>query len=220
MWWHAQKPDFAFRRNGRAHLNWRGRQFSRLLAGEQCTSACSVCTARASLCFAVMWRLLVAHSILLFPLHFSSPCVAVCHHISAGLYKPSQCFPAFLSRRTHTITSRIPRNVHRPEQVEIWGAQLNYWQIIVKTIIRKEITHVCVLACMIRRNWSIFPICRGICVTRANKMHAFYINPFRSYIGPRPTVWFSSSVPMSEDVRRSLCCVYSPAVGACPTLFM
>jgi hypothetical protein len=30
------------------------------------------------------------------------------------------------------------------------------------------------------------------------------INPFRSYIGPRPTVWFSSSVPMSEDVRQFL----------------
>jgi hypothetical protein len=28
----AQKPDFVFRRNGRVHLNRRGRQFSRLLA--------------------------------------------------------------------------------------------------------------------------------------------------------------------------------------------
>jgi hypothetical protein len=53
-----------------------GRQFRRLLADELCTSACRVCTARASLCSAVMWRLLVTHSILLFPLHFSraSPC--------------------------------------------------------------------------------------------------------------------------------------------------
>jgi hypothetical protein len=73
---HAQKPYFVFRRNGRFHLNRRGRQFSRLLAGELCTSACRVCTVRASLCSAVMWRLLVTHSILLFPLHFSraSPC--------------------------------------------------------------------------------------------------------------------------------------------------
>ena len=73
---HAQKPGFVFRRNRRVHLNRRGRQFSRLLAGELCTSACRVCTARASLCSAVMWRLLVTHSILLFPLHFSraSPC--------------------------------------------------------------------------------------------------------------------------------------------------
>jgi hypothetical protein len=35
---HAQKPDFVFRRNGRVHLNRRGRQFSRLLAAEVCAS--------------------------------------------------------------------------------------------------------------------------------------------------------------------------------------
>jgi len=29
---HARKPDFVYRRNGRVHLNRRGRQFSRLLA--------------------------------------------------------------------------------------------------------------------------------------------------------------------------------------------
>ena len=36
---HAQKSDFVFRRNGRVHLNLRGRQFSRLLAAEVCASA-------------------------------------------------------------------------------------------------------------------------------------------------------------------------------------
>jgi hypothetical protein len=36
---HAQKPDFVFRRNGRVHLNRRGRQFCRLLAAEVCASA-------------------------------------------------------------------------------------------------------------------------------------------------------------------------------------
>jgi hypothetical protein len=45
------------------------------------------------------------------------------------------------------------------------------------------------------------------------------LNPFRSYVGRRPTVWFSSFAPMSEDVRHGFCCVCSPAVGACPTLF-
>ena len=29
---HAQKPDFVFRRNGRVHLNRRGRQFRRLVS--------------------------------------------------------------------------------------------------------------------------------------------------------------------------------------------
>jgi hypothetical protein len=74
MWWHTRRNQ---RRNGRVHLNRRGRQFSRLLTGELCTSACRVCTARVSLCSAVTWRLLITHSILLFLLHFSSrasPC--------------------------------------------------------------------------------------------------------------------------------------------------
>ena len=34
-----QKPDFVFRRNERVHLIRWGRQFSRLLAVEVCTSA-------------------------------------------------------------------------------------------------------------------------------------------------------------------------------------
>jgi hypothetical protein len=46
------------------------------------------------------------------------------------------------------------------------------------------------------------------------------LNPFRSYNGPRPTVWYSSSAPMSEDVRHGFCCICLPAVGACPTLFL
>jgi len=36
---HAQKPDFVFRRNGRVHLNLRGRRFSPLPATEVCASA-------------------------------------------------------------------------------------------------------------------------------------------------------------------------------------
>jgi len=35
---HAQKPEFVFPRNGRVHLNRWGRQFSRLLAVEECGS--------------------------------------------------------------------------------------------------------------------------------------------------------------------------------------
>jgi hypothetical protein len=35
------------------------------------------------------------------------------------------------------------------------------------------------------------------------------VNPFRSYVGPRPTVRFYSSAPMSEDVRHGFCCVCS-----------
>jgi len=71
---HAQKPDFVYRRNGRVHLNRRGRQFSRLLAAEVCVSA--VCNAEYTT-FRWSVRVLATHSIRQFPLHFpsrASPC--------------------------------------------------------------------------------------------------------------------------------------------------
>ena len=71
---HALKPDFVFRRNGRVHLNRRGRQFSRLLAAEVCASAVVMLDKP---CSEVMWRVLATHSIRLFPHHFpsnASPC--------------------------------------------------------------------------------------------------------------------------------------------------
>jgi len=71
---HTQKPDFVFRRNGRIHLNRRGRQFSRLLAAEVCTSAVVMLD---TTCFEVVWRVLATHSIRQFRLHFpsrASPC--------------------------------------------------------------------------------------------------------------------------------------------------
>ena len=71
---HAQKPDFVFRRNGRVHLNRRGRQFSRLLAAEVCTSAVVMLDTPSS---EVVWSGLATHSIRQFPLHFpcrASPC--------------------------------------------------------------------------------------------------------------------------------------------------
>ena len=78
---HAQKPDFVFRRNGRVHLNRRGRQFSRILAAEVCASA------------VVMLDTPCRGSVKStgYPLHspvspsLPLPSVTVCHHISAGL---------------------------------------------------------------------------------------------------------------------------------------
>jgi len=66
---HAQKPDFVFRRNGRVHLNWQGRQFSRLLAAEVCAS---VVVMLDTPCFEVVWRVLATHSIRQFLHHFPS----------------------------------------------------------------------------------------------------------------------------------------------------
>jgi len=71
---HAQKPDFVFRRNGRVHLNRRGRQFSRRLAAEVCASAVVMLDTP---CSEVVWGVLTNHSIHQFPLHVpsrASPC--------------------------------------------------------------------------------------------------------------------------------------------------
>ena len=71
---HTQKPDFVFRRNGRVHLNRRGRQFNRLLATEVCVSAVVMLDTP---CSKVVWRVQTTHSIHQFPLHFpsrASPC--------------------------------------------------------------------------------------------------------------------------------------------------
>ena len=71
---HAQKPDFVFRRNGRVHLNRRGRQFSWLLAAEVCASTVVMLDTP---CSEVVWRVLATHSICQFPIHFpsfASPC--------------------------------------------------------------------------------------------------------------------------------------------------
>jgi hypothetical protein len=79
---HAQKPDFVFRRNGRVHLNWRGGQFSRLMAAEVCASAVVMLHTP---CSEVVWRVLATRSIRQFLPSFPLPSVTVCHHISTGL---------------------------------------------------------------------------------------------------------------------------------------
>ena len=71
---HAQKPDFVFRRNGRIHLNRRGRQFCLLFSAEVWASAVIMLDIP---CSEVVWRVLATHSIRQFPLHFTpgaSPC--------------------------------------------------------------------------------------------------------------------------------------------------
>jgi hypothetical protein len=70
----TQKPDFVFRRNGRIHLNRRGRQFSRRRVAEVCASAVVMLDTP---CSEVVWRVRATHSIRQFPLHFpfcASPC--------------------------------------------------------------------------------------------------------------------------------------------------
>jgi len=72
---HAQKPDSVYRWNGRVHLNWRGRQFSRLLAPEVCASAVVMLDTQ---CSEVVWRALATHPIRQFPLPFPPPRASPC----------------------------------------------------------------------------------------------------------------------------------------------
>jgi len=67
---HAQKPNSVFRRNGRVHLNRRGRQFSRLLAAELCASAVLMLDTP---CFEVVCEYWLPTPFTGFPLHFPSP---------------------------------------------------------------------------------------------------------------------------------------------------
>jgi hypothetical protein len=92
---HTQKPDFVFRRNGRFHLNRRGRQFSQLLAAEVCASAVVLLDTP---CSEVVWRVRATRCIRQFPLHFPSR-ASPCHHLStglshavAGIRLPPSCF--------------------------------------------------------------------------------------------------------------------------------
>jgi hypothetical protein len=100
-----QKPDFVFRRNGRVHLNRRGRQFSRLLAAEVCTSAVVMLDTS---CSEVAWRVLVTHSIHQFPLHFhshASPC-AITFQLDSRIRQ--RFTPTYGSRPSlHYVRARI-----------------------------------------------------------------------------------------------------------------
>jgi len=79
---HTQKPDFVFRRNGRVHLNRKGRQFSRLLAAEVCASAVVMLdTPRSDVVNGTCYPLLSP----VFP-SLPLPCVTVRHQVSTGLY--------------------------------------------------------------------------------------------------------------------------------------
>ena len=89
---HAQKPDFVFRRNGRVHLNRRGRQFSRLLAADVCASAVVMLDTP---CFDVVWRELTTQSIRQFPLYFPSPrpasLCAITFQLESNTNRPTVC---------------------------------------------------------------------------------------------------------------------------------
>jgi hypothetical protein len=83
MWWHAQKPDFVFRRNGRVHLNRQG------ASAQSSTGSRGVRISGSNAGYS-MFRGSVKSTG--YPLHppvspsIHLPCVTLCHHISTGLY--------------------------------------------------------------------------------------------------------------------------------------
>ena len=100
----AQKPDLVFRRNGRVHLNRRGRQISRLLAAEVCASPLVMLDTP---CSEVVCK--TTHSTRMFPLYFPPPpCVTVCHHISTGPYSSDS-----------SVTRRSAQQFYAPQRFRL-----------------------------------------------------------------------------------------------------
>jgi len=97
---HPQKPEFFFRRNGRVHLNRRGRQFSRLLAAEVCASAVVMLDTP---CSEVVWRVLAIHTIRQFSLHFLASLCAIIFQLDSTHHRRarSSVLSQYLGRVTH-----------------------------------------------------------------------------------------------------------------------
>jgi hypothetical protein len=115
---HMQKPDFIFQRNGRSPFKSAGgRQFSRLLAAEVCTSAAVMLDTP---CSGVVWRVLATHSIRQFALHFPS-CVSPCA-ITFQLYSTTSKLVLYVTPLQkaklwmHTITSHFCYRTHNRKQ--------------------------------------------------------------------------------------------------------
>ena len=115
---HAQKPDFVFPPNGRVYLNRWGRQFSRLLAVEDCGSVVVMVVMLDRPRSEVKWNCTG------YPLHspvspsLPLPCVTVCHQVPNELYSQSKGTAGFFSRTAwkscahtaHSGTSIIRHN--------------------------------------------------------------------------------------------------------------
>jgi len=134
---HAQKPVFVFRRNGWVHLNRRGRQFIRLLAGEVCAS---VLVMLDTPCSEVVWRVLATHSSRQFPLHF-----------------PSRASPCAISFQTHS--TYWGNWIHGEARCRLFGHYILHrlWDLMVSLRSRE---------CSCTLLWTVRTLCSGSCPTR------------------------------------------------------
>jgi len=117
---HAQKTDFVFRRNGRVHLNRQGRQFSRVLAAEACTSPLVMLDTPPS---EVVWEYWLPTPFASFP--FTSPPVR--HRVPSGFKRPLPVLPRWLISLSlpneHLITFRV-------QLVKMWADSSNNFQCL------------------------------------------------------------------------------------------
>jgi hypothetical protein len=138
---HAQKPDFAFRRNGRVHLNRRGRQFIRQLAAEVCASVVVMLDTTRS---EVVRRVLATHYIRQFPLHFRS--------------RASQCSITFQLESTikewlvsspgRFISVKRTAGTHRIGGWLVWGVGLDVWKKRTINCTCRESNPDCAACCL------------------------------------------------------------------------
>ena len=128
---HAHKPDFVFRRNGRVHLNRRGRHFSRMLAAEMC--AISVSNAGYT-----MFRLSVKGTG--YPLHspvspsLPIPCATVCHQVSNALYNAAGFEMLIFRRNFRHKSTLIPAQYKRTTKYWDRKSRLSKTRQVIKLL--------------------------------------------------------------------------------------
>ena len=91
---HAQKPEFVFPRNGWVHLNRWGRQFSRLLAVEECGSVVVMAVMLDRPRSEAKWNCTGYPLHSLFSPSLPLPCLTVCHQVPNELYTCLLSFPS------------------------------------------------------------------------------------------------------------------------------
>jgi hypothetical protein len=106
----------------------------------------------------------------------------------------------------HMGSLHIPLYIAMTATVSVSPSELGFW--IISTV---SLPRACIyIREQVKFKYKILHSTLEVC----------RFNPFRSYVGPCPTVWFSCSAPMSEDVWHGFCCVCSPTVRACLMLFL
>ena len=128
---HAQKPDLVFQRNGRVHLNRRGRQFSRLLAAEVCAS---VVVMLDTPCSEVECKTTG------YPLHLHVspslplPCVTVCRQVSTELYLLTFCLSLQVCESVCAVLHTFPPLLSFWQHY-LMPIGLNFWRLMSTIVV-------------------------------------------------------------------------------------